>query len=172
MKCRLVSSSLLLALLALFLGTSAFAEDALDVQQAHVAFEQAMNAGNADAVSEHIHPEYTSFTGNGSLLNGRFERDTLDASFRRGLSLQLRSKHIEVTTWGDLALVTGYAEGTVSIPSAPPRFEITRFSSMWKKHDGRWKQIHLHQSPLASAVPARDTHPQPADEADSSKPDK
>lgn len=155
----------------LLVAHPALASEHEAVRAAHLAFEQAMNAGNADAVAALIHPDYTSFTGNGGLLNERFDKNVLAANFGRGLSLATRSKHLDVQSWGDTALVTAYAEGTIRLPGATPRYEVSRVSAVYRRHDGRWKQVHIHQSPvLAPAIPQPGPAPTPQTRTGSDQP--
>jgi len=138
----------------LSLGSApAAADDYKDVRAAHLAFEQAMNGGDAEAVKFWIHPAYTSFTGNGGLINDSFDAGALQANFDRGLSLATRTKHMQVKVWGASALVTGYAEGMVSRPGGTPTFEVSRVSAVYMMDEGRWKQAHIHQSPVAPSAP-------------------
>jgi len=124
-----------------------------------MALERAMNAGDVTVIAPLIHSDNTSFTGNGGMLNEAFDAAVLKANFERGLSLATRSKHVQVRTWGDTALLTAYAEGMVRVPGGAPKFEISRVTEVWRRDRGQWKQAHIHQSPVVAQSPPRPPAP-------------
>jgi ketosteroid isomerase-like protein len=138
---------LLLVLSAfLFHITSALADDATDVKAAVLESQKAMNAGNATAAAQYVHPERSIFFYGGQLLMEQFDASGLKAAFDAGLKFNWDIRHLDVKVYGDGAIVTGYNVGTITSADGTTHQGSRRFSEFWTKSGGKWLQVHRHAS--------------------------
>ncbi len=51
------------------------------------------------------------------------------------------------------AIVTAYFVGTITFPEGVTIEGTWRYSETWIQHEGQWKIVHYHFSPLAPTQP-------------------
>ena len=116
------------------------------VRDAVVELYETLSTKNTNAVVRYMHPDgYTEFSeswGRLFVLDEEYIRNALASDFE----IDLAVRDLEVTVYGDAAIVTGYRVG--SIRSA---YEVTlRLSMVWVKESGEWRLAHVHLSPSRS----------------------
>jgi hypothetical protein len=77
-----------------------------------------------------------------------FNASYLDSEFEAGLRYKLKWRHLDIKMYGDTAVSTGYAIGTVTQPDGAIKTGTWRTSLVWVKKDGVWKVAHDHTSEL------------------------
>jgi ketosteroid isomerase-like protein len=78
------------------------------------------------------------------------ETAALKADFESGLKLNMDLRHLDVKVYGNAAVVTGYVVGTSTAPSGVIEQVMNRRSAVLIKEGGKWKEVHLHSSPVIS----------------------
>ncbi len=136
----------------MFLTTVAIADDADDVRAALQRYTIALTAGDASALMQLHAAANTSFGAGGGLL-ATFDsleerRNSFQATLDAGLKLNVQSRHVEVSVYGDTAVTTSYAVGTVTQPNGTTGQANNRLTTVWVKQGGQWKEVHRHLSPL------------------------
>ena len=146
----------LIAILMVFVGgmvfmTPAAADDAADVKAAALKLIAAYNAGDADAMMQYAHPDYSRFQVGGGLLVEGANKDRLKAALEGGLKINWQHRHLQVKVYGNTAITTGYLTGTITLPNSTTLQGPWRHSSVWMKQGGQWKRAHYHASQLLPA---------------------
>ena len=129
------------------LTTIAAADDVDDVKAAVLAVDDAFKTKDVDAIARYMHPDHSRFLAGGLLIEG-FNKEGLKALFDSGLQVDIVSRHLGVKIYGNTAVVTGYNEGTVTLPGGNVDSFTRRFSEIWIKQEGQWKRVHIHSSQL------------------------
>ena len=130
------------------LTTPAIAGDADDVKSAVLKMNAAWNAGDIETISEH-NADGSLFNFTGLLLvNTEFDKERTKSQFEEGLKYDRTWKHLEVTVYGNSAVVTGYHVGRATLPDGTYRDGTRRVSEFWTKMGGKWKLVHRHASQL------------------------
>ena len=127
------------------LTTVASADDKADVIAAQLAVIAALNAGDAEAFAKYMLPEKSGFFPGGGLLEG-FDKNRLKARIDGGRKSNYRLRHLDVKVYGNAAVLTGYLTGTVTQPDGSTEKGPRRFSAVWIKQRGQWKEAHVHIS--------------------------
>ena len=141
-----------LLVVGMFLTTVAMADDADDVRAALQRYMTALNAGDANAwIQLHAVGNTRFSTDNGLLQRSNSleeQRKNLQAGFDAGLKLNVQSRHVEVSLYGNTAVSTRYGVGTVTQPNGTVVQLNNRITTVWVKQGGQWKIAHMHLSPV------------------------
>ena len=141
-----------LAAVAVTMAGAALAGDAADaVREADAALMASWNANRVDAVLSYFHPEATGYDLAGGAL-GTIDPGVFAEFVEAGYDVDLESVPGAIEVLGDVAVATSYLKGVVSLPGAEPVEGTWRSSAVWVQHDGDWKMLHWHHSPLVSEV--------------------
>jgi len=138
----------------IILANVALAGDVDDIKKATLEHFVTLSTGNTDAHIDHHAVGHTTFAGDGGLLEVNDslaeEKKSMQADFDAGVKLNLRITHLDVTVYGNTAVVTGYVVGTTTDPEGTAVQAMTRRTAVLVKKDGAWKEVHLHSSPVVS----------------------
>ncbi|MFQ5708836.1 MAG: YybH family protein [bacterium] len=147
----------LLFVLGVLLATAAMAGDVDDIKKATMEHFATLKSGDAAAHVEHHFQGHSTFPGDGSLLqvDDSLDEETkaLRTSFDSGVKLNLQLRHLEVKVYGKTAVVTGYVVGTTKGPDGKTQQIMNRRTAVLVKQGGKWKEVHLHSSPVVAAQP-------------------
>jgi len=142
-----------LLVIVMFATTAAMADDVDDVKAALQRYTVALSAGDASALMQLHGAANTSFGAGGGLLatfDSPEERvKSFQANRDAGLKLNVQLRHVEVSVYGDTAVTTSYAVGTVTQPNGTTGQANNRLTTVWVKQGGQWKEVHRHLSPLS-----------------------
>ncbi len=141
-----------LLVVGMFLTTVAIADDVDDVKAAVQSYVAALSAGDAGALTRLHATASTSFGAGGGLLatfdSPEERRNSFQATLDAGLKLNVQLRNVEVSVYGDTAVTTSYAVGTVTQPNGTAVQANNRLTTVWVKQGGQWKEVHRHLSPL------------------------
>jgi ketosteroid isomerase-like protein len=137
-----------LFVVSLVLSTATRADDMADAKAAVLAVDAAYSSGDVEAIARYMHPEHSQFLAGGLLVEG-FDKEVLNAAFDAGLNVDITARHLGVKIYGNTAVATGYIEGQITSPDGTVNQLVQRFSEIWVKEGGKWKRVHIHQSPLS-----------------------
>ncbi len=141
-----------LLVIGMFLTTVAMADDVDDVKAALQRYGTALNAGDANALMQLHAAASTSFGAGGGLLatfdSAEERRNSFQALRDTGFKLNVQLRNVEVSVYGDTAVTTSYAVGTVTQSSGTTVRVNNRLTTVWVKQGGQWKEVHRHLSPL------------------------
>ncbi len=141
-----------LFVVGMFLTTAAMADDVADVEAAVQELFTAIRAGDADGRVSHRMPEFSIFGRGGGLLetsnSPEERRKAFQASVAAGVKRNYQLRNVEVTVYGNTAVVTAYLVGTRTAPNGDILRWTDRRTGVWVKQGGTWKEAHMHQSPL------------------------
>lgn len=147
----LTTIALCLGLAALAYAATAADEEAeiKRIMQAHL--DDINNERSAEIARHHL-PGHSEYSANGRPLgiSGSFEEQLArnDAIFDGGFTFDWHHKDLNVQIFGDAAVVTGYVVGTTNPPNADPISINNRRTTVLLKRQGKWQEIHVHNSPL------------------------
>ena len=130
----------------------AHAGDKEDVLAAWNAVKDAWMAGDIDAARKHMLPELTTFEPDGSLL-APLDFEGAKAAFAAGLKFNVQSLHMDVTVYGETAILTEYRVKQITPPGGTPFTSTERATGVWIKQNGQWKGAHGHASYLTPTNP-------------------
>lgn len=119
-----------------------------EVRQAHAAHIAGLNQGNVAALMDLLHPQGTFFHIDGNLLNLNPDHQTLQQGYAAGLAYQVQMRHEQIDLYDNSAVVTAYAVGSITWPGGKTLSGTWRYTSVWIKTDGAWRNVHVHASPL------------------------
>ncbi len=141
-----------LLVIGMFATTVAMADDVADVKEAGQRFYAALSAGDAGALMQLHASASTSFGPGGGLLETFDSPEERRSSFQAlrdsGFKLNVQLRHVEVSVYGDTAVTTSYAVGTVTQPNGTTGRANNRLTTVWVKQGGQWKEVHRHLSPV------------------------
>ena len=141
-----------LLVVGMFLTTVAIADDVDDVKEQVLDFYAAINAGDTEAVLQHLMPEHSSFARVDGLLSRTTsleeQKKAFQASVDAGVKRNYQLKHLEVRVYGDTAVVTKYLTGSRTEPDGTTLHMNHRRTGVWIRQGRVWKEVHSHQSPL------------------------
>ncbi len=141
-----------LLIIGMFATTVAMADDVEDVKAALQRYTTALSAGDASAMMLLHAAANTSFGAGGGLLatfdSPEERRNSFQANRDAGLKLNVQLRHVEVSVYGDTAVTTSYAVGTVTQPNGTTVQVNNRLRTVWVKQGGQWKEVHRHLSPI------------------------
>ncbi len=150
---RLVAALAVLAA-GLVLTPVATGQDVDAIKKATLEHLATNNAGDAAGHVRHHLAGHSAFAPGGGLLEDfpSLERETEDrqANFDAGLKLNVEIRHLKVSVYGDVAVVTGYVMGTVTRPDGRTEQVNNRRTAVLIKQGGQWKEVHVHASPLTA----------------------
>ncbi len=126
-------------------------DDRTMVTEAVMATLAAWNGGDADAYVSSFHPDYRGFFLDGELLGEIIDKDGLEIAYDDGYLPKMSVQHLDVKIYDDTAIVTGYVVGTIAYPQDGSAGGTWRYSEVRITHNGQWKVLHHHLSPLAPA---------------------
>ena len=135
----------------------AIADDAEDVEAVVREHFATLNAGDQVAhMQQHHVPVYNRFTING--LRNHFDsieeqQQQIQSVFDQGSKYNLRLTDVEVSVFGDSAVLSGYVVGSILRPNGNTIQRTDRFSAMLVKQGGQWKTVHAHASALRIPPP-------------------
>ena len=152
---KLLIPTLMVIVSCVALSPLATAGDADDVKAATLEHFATLNAGNARAHVQHHMAGHSTYDAGGGLLevSNSLSEETasLKADFDSGLKLNLELRHLDVKVYGDAAVVTGYVVGTATAPDGTTEQLTSRRSAVLIKEGGKWREVHLHSSPVIAA---------------------
>ncbi len=140
-----------LLVVGMFATAVAVADDVDDVKAAVESYFAALNSGNGPAMAQRRIPEYSVFGGGGLIERSSSvaqQRDDFQALADAGRKLNLRIQHLEVTVYGNAAVVTGYLTGTNTAPDGTVNQQRQQRTGVWIKQGGQWKEVHRHAARL------------------------
>ena len=141
-----------LLVIGMFATAVAVADDVDDVRAALQRYTTALSAGDASAMMPLHAAANTSFGAGGGLLatfdSPEERRNSFQATLDAGLKLNVRLRNVEVSVYGDTAVTTSYAVGTVTQPNGTTVQVNNRLTTVWVKQGGQWKEVHRHLSPV------------------------
>ncbi len=152
---RLVMTAALAAVAVLCAGGAWSDEGVNSVREAEAGLMESWNGNRIDAAFSYFHPEATGYDFSGGILGAVDPRQFAEL-VEAGYDVNLQSLPGSIELLGDVAVVTGYLKGTIAVPGAPTMQGTWRASAVWAQHDGAWKLLHWHHSPLVSEVRAVD----------------
>ncbi len=141
-----------LLVVGMFLTTVAMADDVDDIKAAIQRYYVALNSGDSNAWIQLHAAGNTSFgTDNGLLQRSdslEEQRKNQQAGVDAGVKLNIQSRHVEVSLYGNTAVSTRYGVGTVTQPNGTVVQLNNRITTVWIKQGGQWKVVHQHLSPV------------------------
>ena len=141
-----------LLVVGMFLTTVAIADDVDDVKAAVQRYMTAFNAGDANAwIQLHAVGNTRFSTDNGLLQRSdslEEQRKSQQAAVDAGVKLNVQSRHVEVSLYGNTAVSTRYGVGTVTQPNGTVVQLNNRITAVLIKQGGQWKVVHQHISPV------------------------
>jgi ketosteroid isomerase-like protein len=141
-----------LFMVGMFATVVAMADDAEDVKAALQRYGTALSAGDAGALMQLHAAASTSFGAGGGLLatfdSAEERRNSFQATRDSGFKLNVQLRNVEVSVYGDTAVTTSYAVGTVTQSSGTTVRVNNRLTTVLIKQGGQWKEVHRHLSPL------------------------
>ena len=153
---KLLIPTLMVIVCSMALTTQTTAGDVEDVRAATMEHFATLNAGNALAHVQHHMAGHSTYDALGGLLEVSNSLDeeiaALKADFESGLKLNMDLRHLDVKVYGNAAVVTGYVVGTSTTPDGTIQQVTSRRSAVLIKDAGKWKEVHLHSSPVI-AIP-------------------
>ncbi len=154
----------LLIAVTLLSASEAKAQEAADenVRSAVVGLYAALSAKDANAVVRYMLPDgYTEFSEDGSRLSV-LDQEYIRNALASDVEIDLAVRDLEVTSYGDAGIVTGYRVGSIKLRSGSKSEATLRLSMVWVKQSGEWRLAHVHLSPsrtvLADSATVRDVH--------------
>ena len=142
---RLIAITTVLVV-GLFFATVATADDVDDVKAAQLALVAALNEGDVEAHGQHVLSEANGFFSDGGLLAEVWRGEQMQAAIDAGFKVDIQLRHLDAKVYDNTAVVTGYLTGVITLPNGTTHKGPRRFSAVWIKQAGQWKQIHLHVS--------------------------
>jgi len=141
-----------LLVVGMFLMPAALADDVDDVKAALQRYMTALNAGDANAwIQLHAVGNTRFSTDNGLLQRSdslEEQRKNQQAGVDAGVKLNVQSRHVQVSLYGNTAVSTRYGVGTVTQPNGTVVQLNNRITTVWVKQGGQWKITHMHLSPV------------------------
>ncbi len=131
-------------------STVAVADDVADIKAAMEEHFVTFKAGDAAGHVAHHMAGHSAFGPDGGALvvNDSLEEETaeLQASFDEGYKFDLQLVDIDVTVYGDTAVVTSLQIGTVTIHDGTAEEVKARRTAVVVRAGGEWKEVHNHIS--------------------------
>ena len=129
------------------LTTVAAADDAADVIAASQDLVKALNEADAEGYAQHFLPDRSGFGTTGLLFEEGVDVERRKADIEAGLEYDIRWRHLQVRFVGDVAIVTGYGAGSITLPNDGPTIKGPwQVSHIRVKQGGKWKIAHSHVS--------------------------
>lgn len=120
-----------------------------EVVETELKLLTAINAGDADTVLQHMHPDWSSFWPGGlRLFNSAAGCEGIRETFAMGFAFKMRFQDLNVKIYDNFAIAVGYLAGTATEPDGQISSVTWRITVIRIRIDGEWKIIHWHESPL------------------------
>ena len=146
---------IMILVLGVTLTTASFAGDVDDIKKATIEHFATLNSGDAAAHVAHHLEGHSAFAANGGLLQVdnslEEEKKDLQNGFDTGFKTNLQLRHLEVTVYGNAAVVTGYVVGTTTSPEGTTQQTRGRRTAVLIKKGNKWMEVHTHSSPVTGA---------------------
>ncbi|MCH7538435.1 MAG: nuclear transport factor 2 family protein [Proteobacteria bacterium] len=143
-------SSMVMLGLVLTASTSVMADDVADITATMKEHFVTFKAGDAAGHIAHHMAGATSFGPDGSALttSDSLEEATaeLQADFDEGYKFDLQLENLNVTVYGDMAVVTSLQTGTVTLPDGTSEKVNDRRTAIVVRDGSEWKEVHTHIS--------------------------
>ncbi len=141
-----------LFVIGMFATAVAMADDVDDVKAEMERYMTALNAGDANAwIQLHAVGNTRFSTDNGLLQRSESheeQRKNQQAGVDAGVKINVQSRHVEVSLYGNTAVSTRYGVGTVTQPNGTVVQLNNRITAVLIKQGGQWKVVHQHLSPV------------------------
>jgi ketosteroid isomerase-like protein len=149
MKVFITTLTLLLG--GIFLTAPVLADDAGDVKAAFLSHFTMLRTHDSQSMAQNYMPDYTNFGRGGGLLirtatpeeMGKARQAVFDS-----VNITLQPRNVEVQVYGNAAVVTAYLVGSITPPNGETIRVNDRRTGVWVKQGGKWKEVHMHQSPI------------------------
>ena len=136
--------------LVLAASTSVMADDVADITATMEEHFVTFKAGDAAGHIAHHMAGASSFGPEGGTLtvSGSLEEATaeLQADFDEGYKFDLQLEDLDVTVYGDMAVVTSLQTGTVTLPDGTSEKVNARRTAIVVRDGSEWKEVHTHIS--------------------------
>lgn len=127
-----------------------------EVRQAVMDHYSAIRSGDMEGVIGQHSDHFTGFLFDNGLLLDLPSREAQHAAWdpmtAAGFTWTPDVRHLQVQVLGDVAVAMFYVVGPIAMPGEAPKMTTRRVSEVWVREDGRWVELHHHDSPLV-AVP-------------------
>lgn len=128
-------------------GESYQTEDIITAAKGAIA---ALNRGDADAYGDFLHKDFSYFLIQSPDLQQGFDPTTLKEGFGKGMQFSMTLDDVQVKFYGDTAICTGYENGEARMVNGRVISGKRKYTSVWVRQDGQWKEVHLHISKVDS----------------------
>jgi ketosteroid isomerase-like protein len=112
---------------------------------------EALNEGDVDSIHKHYLSEVTRFHDSGKLDVGWSEQraEAFSDYVNDGFGFALERCHVvDARVYGDMGITAGYMYGHMIYPGGTVIEGPWRFTYLWARQDGEWKEAHHHVSLL------------------------
>ncbi len=141
-----------LLVIGMFATAVAMADDVDDVRATVLKYITSVNAGDAEGRTAGRSPDWSTFNRGGALLartaSLEEQKKAFQASVDAGVKRNYQLRNLEVKVYGNTAVVTSYLVGTRTAPNGDIARWTDRRTGVWVKQGGKWREVHLHQSPV------------------------
>jgi len=131
-------------------------QDSEAVRTAVLEHYAAIRNADFQAAAYHHTDGFTAFFTDGGLLTtyGTPEEQAglFQAMGDAGMRANWEVRQLEIRTYGDAAVATGYLVGTLQFPDGRMARGTWQLTEVWVREGGEWKEAHHHDSPLVTDV--------------------
>lgn len=138
----------LLAILLVMIPSTATAQkwtpEQEEVKAAVEATVRLFNEGDMNKSYELVHPDFVFWNGENAVPGDRETAFTLDSAVWGPVGTRSYGATVTPLTikvFDDVAAVHAYIRGYRSVGDGEPEFSAVRWTTVWKKEDGKWLQI-------------------------------
>ncbi len=139
----------------LLIVTASMADDVTDITSTMDEHFSTFNTGDAAGHVAHHMAGHSAFgpEGDGLTVDDSLEKETaeLQADFDEGLQFDFELVELDVTVYGDAAVVTSLQTGTVTLPDGTTEEVINRRTAVVVRDGDDWKEVHSHISEYVAA---------------------
>ena len=107
---------------------------------------EALNRGDAQAYIDYLHSDHSRFLVQNPTILREIDAKSMQENFANGMSFNMQLSDLEVSLFGNTAVVTGYESGPAKFPDGTVIDGKRKYSSVWVRENGEWKNVHLHIS--------------------------
>jgi CubicO group peptidase (beta-lactamase class C family) len=120
-----------------------------EVKAAVLEIMAGFTSGDVSRIERRLAPHHNVFQGEEGFLTSFIDAAELSRAFQSGFKLQFEVRELEAAVYGDTAAATFFVSGTSTPPGGAPRAGGPwRSSFVLNRHEGGWKLVHSHQSPI------------------------